>query len=500
MEQTVMHQHDYMKCGLTMKNSNEGNDNELPEGNSERSIEEAQLQKNVPMYGDYDVIVAGGGPSGCMAAIAAARNGMSVLLIEKNGFCGGMLTSGLPVQGFNDWMNRPIVRGTAWEFVEQLKSVGGTSGELVPCNLHNPYLIIDPELTKGVLQEMLVECGVKLLYHAVLVSVEQKHSSGSRGRFYRVYSGGKGGMAAFDCSLLIDATGDGDAAAYAGMSYTLGRSPDQLMQAATLNVTIENVNLERLKNKLQKEPDYFDIDTRLDRNSIISDQHHIMVGLRNVIADAKKNSRYSSIADFVCYVTGIHSSSIVMNMIHVNHAEGHTLFGLTNAETAARNKLLPMLDFLKQYIPGFEKAYIAYSSPGIGIRETRHIEGLYLLSRQDVEKGIMFDDAAALGGYPIDIHDPEREDVTLQKIPPYGIPLRCLIPKNSSHLLVTGRAISVDHTAFASSRVMATCMALGQAAGTAAAAAFRNKLPLSDIPYEIVKEELLKNNAVLHVE
>lgn len=457
-------------------------------------------EKEIPLIESYDAAVIGAGPSGCMAALAAAARGCRTLLIEKNGYCGGMLTSGLPIQGFQDGKNRPLVRGTAWDFIRELKHAGGTSGTFVSCSFHNPYLIIDPEIVKIVLQRMLADAGVRVCYDRMLADVlsDAADPNGSAG--YRIVTAGKEGLLSYRTQYLIDATGDGDGAFLAGIPFTVGRSGDGLTQSATLNVTIRNVDLYRFGQEVRKHPDQYDLDPGLDINQIACNRPHIMVGLRKAAMKAKSSGLYGNLAEFVCYVTASQSDTVVMNMIHIDHVSGHTAQGLSLAEQQARESVEPMIKFLRDHLPGFENAAVSSTPGSVGIRESRHVSAEKTITEDDVRNGTMPSDTAALGGYPMDIHHPEKGDVTLEHVPPYGIPFRCMIPKEKENFLITGRAISADHAAFASLRVMATCMALGQAAGTAAALAKHQGCTVSGIPINVLQRWLKDDHAVLQTE
>lgn len=425
--------------------------------------------RNLSVIDSADVAVVGGGPSGFSAAIAAAREGSSVYIIEKNGYCGGVAAMGLPIQGFDDVEGNPLVRGIAWELYQRLIEAGGALKELVPCRLHNPFAIIDPHICKLVIEEMLKEAGVKVWNHTAFLHTLGEPDLHGGISVKNLVVGGKGGLFACKAEKIIDASGDGDAAADAGAQYTIGREPDGLTQSATLNFQLSGIDFNTLGAAVHENfKGLFDTHELINREAICRSEPHIMVGLRNLISEAKLLSGMDIPCDFISYITGIHPGTVCINMVHVHHASGHTLQGLSSAEALGKAQINLLVRFFREWVPGFSQAYISDISPHIGIRETRHILGEYTLTGDDIRSGSFPDDTIALGGYPIDIHHPEKGDVALERVPPYGIPFRTMVPKRVRNMLVTGRAFSADHIALASSRLMATCMALGQAAGTAA--------------------------------
>ncbi len=450
--------------------------------------------KQIPIIDSADVVVVGGGPSGTAAALAAAQSGSRVIIIEKTGFCGGTAAMGLPIQGFDYADGRPLVRGIAWKLYRRLADSGGALSSLLPCHLHNPYAIIDPDQCTIEIQRMLDESKVSVWLHTHFLHAvfdERRHIS-------YVITGGKGGLSAISGKFWIDATGDGDLAVDMGIPFTVGRESDSIPQSATLNFSLSHVNLRQFGKAADGENrELFDTHPLLNRKAVTSAQPHIMVGMRNIIEKAQKESGIKLPASFVSYITGTASDTVTINMTHIPHAMGHTIEGLSKAEQDGRRQIEPIWRFFRQWVPGFEHAVISRIASHVGIRESRHITGIYTLTEKDVTSGTFFPDTIAVGGYPIDIHNPEKGDVYLQRVPPYGIPFRCMQIEGYGNLLVTGRALSAEHTALASCRLIATCMAMGEAAGTAAHLALENKLELTPIDTREVRKILLARGAVL---
>lgn len=446
--------------------------------------------RDVPIVASRDVVVAGGGLTGVMAAVAAARSGASALLVEQYGWLGGVATMHLPLQGYFDSAGTQIVRGLAQELIERLRAVGG-AGQFIRCELHNPYVIVDQEAVKLVCQQMVEEAGVELYLHNVVAGV---HAEGGCLRAILVEN--KSGRQAIAGRVFVDATGDGDVAARAGVPFTVGRPEDGLTQSVTITIRLDNVDNERLRRRILEFPEKYDLYV-MPHCQFRSAEKHIVVGLKNLVDQAASEGFAGMPCPRVIYTPGLSDGSAMVNMVHVHGVRCHDERGLTRAEMEGRRQVPIVVEFLRRYVPGFEKATLTATSSFVGVRETRHITGDYVLSGQDVLAGRRFPDTIATGGYPIDIHSPTGGEVRLVRVPAYGIPYRCLTPKGLDALLVAGRSISADHTALASARVMATCMAIGHAAGAAAALAARAGASTRQVDVRRLQDMLREQGAYL---
>ncbi len=449
-------------------------------------------ERRRPVRGEWDVVVAGGGMSGVVAAVAASRMGASVALLEGKAYLGGVATMGLPVQGYFDTANRQIVKGIAQEVVDRLRSIGGASESFIYCELHNPFLVVDSEAMKRVCQEMVLEAGVDLHFHTVASDVLHED-----GRITALLAENKSGREAYLGNYYVDATGDGDLAARAGVPFWIGREEDGLTQSSTLMFRLDNVQIDVLVRRILERPEQFDLLETLPRKQFRYNRTHIVVGLRNLIEQARTDGLTGIPWDRVCYITLLEPGAVAINMVHVRGFVASEADGLTNVEIEGRRQIPTVVRFLREYVPGFEECRLTSSAGWAGIRETRHITGAYTLTEDDVTGGACFDDAIAVGGYPIDIHSPSEDDVSLTKVPPYDIPYRCVTPQGVVNLLTTGRSISATHGAMASARVMATCMAVSHGVGIAAALGARHTTANTAIDVTAVRRALTDQGAFL---
>ena len=406
---------------------------------------------------EWDVIVVGGGPAGIIAAIAAAKNKAKTLIIERNGFLGGTLTFPLPILSFLNAKGEPMVAGIPEEFVGHLKALNGCPGHFTHSVLQS-YTPTDGEVVKYVAASMLSELGVDILLHTDFMKTER-----SGNRIGRIIVHNKSGLQSYSGRIIVDATGDADVAASSGVPVVIGRDRDGLTQAATTDFRMANVNLGETRQYLREHPEesfypLHDLDTT-----------YLFMGFEEIVRRGQLAGDHHIPRDYLIFhrilredVVGINTTKVSVLAIHGDN--------LTHAEIECRRQMMELVPFFKKYVPGFREAYLVDSPVQIGVRETRRIVGEYVLATEDVLQGRRFPDGIARSQYPLDIHDPTNAGRGLQQIAsPYEVPYRCLLPVGVDNLLVAGRCISATHQAISSARVMGTCMAMGQAAGTAAA-------------------------------
>jgi hypothetical protein len=413
----------------------------------------------------WDLIVVGGGLTGVAAAVSARRNGMeNVLLIEKAGFLGGapgtcLINPFMPYSTTVDGKRFELSRGFFTELRQLLSEVGGYQPG--PENIHEEYL-------KVALDRLVRREQVQVIFHAMLCGVEKEGET-----LTAVQTATKAGVLTFRGRYFIDSTGDADLAVLSGCPYHLGRE-DGLCQPMTLCFRIGNIDIDRFqKNRSLMQEKYKEFQA----------------------AGKIKNPR-ENVLVFGTLVDGM----LHFNTTRVVKHNPTDPFDVTEAEMIAREQMIEMYEFLRDNVPGFERSQLLYSAGEIGARESRMIDGEYVLTEADLKDCVKFEDAIAAGNYDIDIHNPEGTGTSHYYFPAgtwYTIPYRSLQPKNADNLLVAGRCISSTHEAQASYRIMPIVATLGQAAGTAAAIAARHALGVKQISVKELQDTLVENGAFI---
>jgi len=445
-------------------------------------------QKNIPVRAEVDILVAGGGPSGLMAAQAAAAKGLKVMLIESRGFLGGNLTIGLPILAFLGPKGNQVIKGYAQQFIDRLKARNAASDHK-PCKLHTSLTIIDSEVAKNVAFEMMDEAGVEVqLYTFVSDAIMEGNT------IKGVIIESKAGRQAILAKRVIDCTGDGDVAFRAGVECHKGDAEGG-MQPPTLMFSMKGVNIQALRDAIVKQPEIYDMD-RMPKEQFISG-NFITVGLRGMIEKAKKDGLDMPVARTIL-ISGLADDEIWVNMTRVSGVDSTDPESYTMGEKTAHKQMATVMEYLHKYVPGFEKAYLDKVAPFLGIRESRVIVGKYVLTADDILSGKKFDDVIAMAGYPVDIHHSHGDDCTMIYCDDaYPLPYRVLVPEKVEGLLVAGRCSSMNHEAMAATRVMSTCMALGEAAGTAARLSLLDNTTVAGVDIKKLQKTLLDNNVYL---
>ncbi len=434
------------------------------------------------MSNDFDVVVVGGGPSGFIAAIAAGRLGAKTLLIEKYGFLGGMPTGAAlgPISPFH-FGDEQVIKGIPQQFVDRMVELGGSTGHAKCTNPHGSgaYLCFyDRQVYKWAALQMVLEAGVTPLFHSFLSGTQTDGS----GRVTGVTVTNKSGQATYRAKVVVDATGDADVAASAGAKHVLGRESDGAMQPGTMMFDMANVDSRALKAYMDDHLDEFEWATEIvpmrPFSEDLESNYFVGQGFRNLVSGAIDSGELKLARDTILFLTTTHPGVIHFNSTRVHNVNGTSAEDLTRAEIEARGQVMSLSKFLRKHIPRFEDAYLADTGIQIGIRETRHILGEYVLQGEDVMEGRKFDDAIARGYFPIDIHNVKGREgyvkgggdwTDLQDS--YDIPYRCLVPETVDGLVISGRSISATHQAMGSFRTQGGVMGIGHAAGTAAALA-----------------------------
>lgn len=441
----------------------------------------------------YDVIVGGAGPAGICAAIAAKRGGAKVLLIEDTAILGGTNTLSLvgPLMTYHNQGN-PIIGGIAAEIIERLKQVKGTLGHLEdPLGFCSTVTPIDTEALKKLYFDMIVEYDIDLLLHTKII-----HTIVEEGTIQAVTIANKSGVSNLYAKVFIDATGDGDLATSAGAKYHIGRDSDQLCQPMTMPFVVGNVDLNQLKKAMQEEPDNFVLSDKYDF------QYIGISGFFKEVQQAKANHDFNIQRDRVLLFENVRTNEVTINMTRVLKHSALDAQALTKAEIEGRKQIEETFQFLKQYIPGFEQSYIVQTPYQIGVRETRHMICDYMMTKEDVLAHRQFSDAICVSAFPMDIHSPVGAALEVDDNPKanhlaFEIPLRCLLPKGLTNLIVTGRMIGATHEAAASLRVSPVCMALGEAAGVLGALSIQQNADIRQVSYQDVANQLKNYHQIL---
>lgn len=418
----------------------------------------------------YDVVVVGSGSAGSSAAITAARLGARVLLVDRLAFMGGTSTAVLDTfYAFYTPGERPrrVVGGLGWEVVERL-TVDGVAFERPNTYGAGTGVTYDQETLKVLWERLAEEAGVELLLHtwATGVRVDEGHIGA-----VRLWN--KGGERWVEADAVIDASGDADICAMAGVEHDNAAQQGRVQSLSTL-FKMANVDVERAASVKKAE-----LWERM-REAAATGEYDLPR-----IEGSWHRTPFDGVA--------------LIHMTRVPNVDATDPEQLTRAEVTGRRQVREYARFLRDRVPGFERSVVVATSPAIGVRESRRVHGDYILTREDVLTGRRFEDEIALCGAPIEDHhaggDTDWRYVAEGGV--YGIPYRCLLPARIEGLLVAGRCFSATHDAHASARSMATCMAMGQAAGTAAALAVRTGRSPRDLGADAVRDALREQGALL---
>lgn len=451
-----------------------------------KTITEPARQLNV--RAEVDVLVVGGGPSGIIAAEAAAGNGLKVMLLESRGYLGGNLTIGLPILSFLNCNGKQNVKGLAQNLIDRLKKDGNAS-EHKPCKLHMSLTIINSEAVKDVALDIMKEKGVEVLMYTF---VADTITEGRKVKGVIIES--KAGREAILAKTIIDCTGDGDVAERAGVPMSKGDSNGG-MQPPTLMYNMHGVEIDKLRDAIVNHPEDFDMDTMPKEQ--FKEGMFITVGLRKRIKMAQAAGIKIPVARTIL-ITGLNKDEIWVNMTRVSGVDSTLPESYTRGEIEAREQMKEINKYLKEFVPGFENAWVDKVSPFMGIRESRVMHGRYILTTDDILSNRRFDHVVAVASYPVDIHHAQGGDCTMIFTKDdYDIPYECLLPNEFDNLLVAGRCSSMSHEAMAATRVMSTCMALGEAAGRAARIALNANVEPANVDIKILQKELRDTGAYL---
>lgn len=414
----------------------------------------------------YDVVIAGAGPAGISAALEAARSGSRTALIERYGCVGGNLT-----QGYVGPLLGGVCPGTIAEEIED--AICARRGA-VP----------DFETAKIALVQLLDEAGVDLYLQTVVAGAVKEGE-----HLKQVKTVGKFGELTFEAEVFIDATGDGDLAVQSGCPFEMGRDGDGLVQPVTLMFVIDGVD-----------PDQPLLCCHEEHYTDLGDGREYL----DLCHKACKSGELPPNVNIVRLYQTAHPTERMVNATQENRIDPLDPLAVFRAEVALRRQIGRILAFLRNNIPGFEHIRLKGSASTLGVRESRRILGRHLLTEAELMAGTEFPDAVVhRAHFSLDIHNPDGpgQSVHVERVPasplPYDIPFSSMCPLGCDNLITAGRCISGTHVAHSSYRVMRICMAMGQAAGAAAAIMAHNGYTTATLDALLIRRHLIERGVQL---
>jgi len=463
-----------------------------------------------PLIASVDVLVCGGGPAGIGAAVAAARQGASTMLIEQQGCLGGVATNvliGTWVGSYSRNGAYPVVGGIFSEIVDRLAAEGAAipaekdvppqfslaerkvmvvqpdskfhavgSRHLGYAPWHGRAVAFEFEPCKRVCEELVLEAGVRIRYFTSFVAPDLKEN-----KLKGVYVFSKGGLEYIKAKVVVDATGDADVAFRSGCPTVKGRAEDGLMSPATLILVLEDVDSLAFEKYCKQTGD---------------------VRLRSIIERLKNQGKWPFLFEAIICCEMPRRGRFFINTLRLTGIDGTDPNDLTRGMIEGRKQAKKLLEILRRYVPGFAKARLVQTSQVLGIRDTRRIVGEYMITVEDLIQGRHYEDTIALSGYQWDMADPKCPSCQRMEGKPIGlpyveIPYRSLLPQGVRNLVVAGRCISCEWDALGPIRIMPACFAMGQAAGTAAALSLSNDGVVHKVNLHILQEGLVQQGAIL---
>ncbi len=438
---------------------------------------------------EYDVAVAGSGSGGIAAAVASARQGAKTVIVERNGYAGGMTCSGLPYLGYLDAKKRPVVGGIATEFVGELVKDGASMGVRY-CPKHLSAVVVSPDMVKLTAARFLSENGVDILLHTELTDAETDGKT-----VKKIICRCAGTRIEISAKVFIDCTGDGTLAYLAGADYEKGTAGIDL-QPASIIFTVGGIDKKAFLDYIERTDDLGEYTREyLDRSP-----NYVLVTLGKLWQKLNPIGEWPMGIWAMIYMNRFNETEASINGPRMACTDATDPFSVTRAEIDGQIQAEKFVRMLRKYVGGFENAFLSHINGSIGVRETRRIRGIRTLTANDVISGANGPDAVALGSYPIDIHSSSDNTSYMVRLDrPYGIPYGVTVCQSLNNLMTGGRCVSVDREAFGSTRVMGTCFAVSEAAGIGGALAAGKGISPKDVDVGEIRRIILGNGGILDI-